>query len=349
MSNVIIPAEIKVSGRYKAIKYDKDLNEIFETPWGKNLITGAGLDFLLNATGAGSMYLHGVAGTGNGAPSLSDSTLQAYAGKYNACQSMVIEKNFTTAPYYVKVTTTHRYYPGAFGASAVNIAEFGMVFNTSSTPASINASTVVGSRSLAVNGAGTPAAVSVLPDEYLDQVWEWTWWIPASALANVSIAVDGVGTSTDTEARPACMGLSTAQGTPCWFYNGFTQGVEPAGGGNMYIARIFPVATMAEYPQATASTWAGTGPLGSAGSNIGGTYAANLICSAAAASSYTAGSYYRDYTFSWGLDNGNVSPSIGAVKVALNSMMWQVGYSPAIPKVVGKKLVLTFRLSIANV
>ena len=349
MSNVIIPAEIKVSGRYKAIKYDKDLNEIFETPWGKNLITGTGLDYLLSAAATGDMYLHAVAGTGNNPAGLSDTTLQSYAGKYSICQAMVIERNYTTAPYYVRVTTTHRYMPGSFGASAVNIAEFGMVFNGASGNTSINASTQIGSRALSVNGSGSPAAVSVLPDEYLDQVWEWTWWIPDSALATINIGVDGVSTSTNTEARPACMSLSAGVYN-CWFRSTFTQGSEPSSTGVMSIRRIFPVArTDTSQTNATASTWLSTGPLGAASAAIPGTFASNLECTAQAAAAYVNGSYYRDYTFTWGLNNGNVSPSVAVAQIGLYLMMWKVSYSPAIAKVAGKKLDLTFRLSIANV
>lgn len=349
MCKVINPLELKVSGRHKAIKYDRNLREIEETGWGKNIITGEGLDFLLSATAAGTMYLHGVAGTGNNPATITDSTLQAYAGKYSACQALTVERNYTTAPYYVKVTAAWRYYPGAFGGSSVNITEFGVVFSTANSNSGINATTKISSRALSVNGSGSPSSVAVQPDEYLDHLWEWTIWIPASALATISLSVDGVPTSTNTEARPACMGLTAADPMECWMPSGFFQGSEPAGGGQIYFNRIFPVVKMGGYTNAVSSTWVSPGPISTAGANISGTYASTLNCSSVAASTYTAGNYYRDYTFSWGLNNGNASPSIGAAKLSINAMMWQVSYSPAIAKVAGKKLDLTFRLSIANV
>ncbi|MNM06995.1 hypothetical protein D3C81_170270 [compost metagenome] len=346
MSNAIIPAEIKVSGRYRATKYDKNLCVIEETSWGKNLITGPGMDFLMGAASAGTLYLHAVAGSGNAAPSLSDSTLQAYLGKYSACQAMTVERNYTTAPYYVRITTTHRYYPGAFGASPVNIAEFGMVFSNTASNTSINGSTQIGSRALAVNGAGTPASTSIQPDEYLDQTWEWTWWIPDSALATINVEVDGTPTSTDTEARPACMGQSSGF-TLCWFYPDFSPGVEPSGGGRIGVPNIFPTLNR-NAVEAVSSSWAAQGPLGSAGDAIGGTFGAGLVCNTATAAAYTSGNYYRDYTFTWGLNNGNATPNVAGAQLGLRAMMWQVSYSPAILKVAGKKLELTFRLSIAN-
>lgn len=347
MSDVIIPAEVKVSGRYRATKYDKNLVEIEETSWGKNLITGPGLDFLLSAASAGDLYLHAVAGSGNAAPSLSDSTLQAYLGKYSACQALTVERNYTTAPYYVRITTTHRYYPGAFGATSVNIAEFGMVFNTATGNGSITGSTQIGSRGLAVNGGGTPASISVQPDEYLDQTWELTWWIPDSALATINVEVDGIPASTNTEARPACM-AATAQGVDCWFSSFFAQGSEPSTVGQMGISRIFPMNRRSASALAAGSTWTSSGVLGTAGGPIGGTFAATLECNTAAAAAYTPGNYYRDYTFTWGLNNGNAAPSVAGAQLGLRAMMWQVSYSPAILKVAGKKLELTFRLSIAN-
>lgn len=348
MSNVIVPAEIKVSARYKGIVYDRDLNEIHESAWSKNLITGPGLNFLLSATASGDCYFHAVAGTGNSPPSLSDSTLQAYAGKYSACQSVTVEKNFTTAPYFVKVTTTHRYYPGALGVSAVNISEFGMVFNVNSGNGPITATTPIGSRALSVNSGGSPAAVAVQPDEYLDQVYEQTWWIPASVLATISVAIDGVATSTSTEARPSCMNQSP-QWTDCWFMPGFAQGSEPSTVGYIRFARIFPAVRLATSQQAASSSWVSSGALNGPDVALGGTYAAAYECNTATAATYTTGNYYRDYTFSWGLNNGNTASPIAGAQLCLGLCMWKVSYSPAIAKVAGKKLDLTFRLSIANV
>ncbi|MGE8279034.1 MAG: hypothetical protein ACN6O2_01245 [Stenotrophomonas sp.] len=348
MSNVIVPAEIKVSARYKGIVYDKDLNEIHESAWSKNLITGPGLNFLLSATASGDCYFHAVAGTGNNPPSIADTTLQAYAGKYNACQSLVVEKNFTTAPYYVRVTMIHRYYPGAFGALAVNIAEYGMVFNVNSGNSPITATTPIGSRALSVNSGGSPAAVAVQPDEYMDQVYEQTWWIPASALAAISVAVDGVETSTDTEARPSCMNQSP-QSTNCWFMPGFLQGSEPSTVGYIRFPRIFPAVKLVGAQLATSSSWVSSGALNGPDVALGGTYATSYECNTVTAATYTTGNYYRDYTFSWGLNNGNTASPIAGAQLCLGLFMWKVSYSPAIAKVVGKKLDLTFRLSIANV
>lgn len=350
MFDLAIPADLKVSGKHKAIKYDLNLVEIDETPWCKNLITGVGLDFLLGAASSQAMYFHGVAGAGNASPTLADTTLQSYLGKYSACQSITVERNYTTAPYYVKIATVHRYYPGAFGSSPVNINEFGMIFNTVAGNASITGSTQVASRALSVNGSGSPASVSVLPDEYLDHHWELTVWIPDSLIGAVSIAIDGTPVSHNYEARPASMGRPESGSiNPVWFTPTFSQGLEPSTVGYCGLSRRpFPAITTGSGGDVNSSSWLSSGSLGVAEAPIGGTWASNLMANTIAAAAYSSGTYYRDYTYSWGLNNGNVSGGVSAAQLSLGCMIWKVSYSPAILKVAGKKLELTFRLSIAN-
>src|SRR5690606_10083462 len=67
--------------------------------------------------------------------------------------------------------------------------------------------------------------------------------------------------------------------------------------------------------------------------------------------SYSPGSYQRDITWVWGLNNGNFAGGIGAVRTLLQDssgtsrLTFQCGFSPAIAKDASKTLALTFRYS----
>src|SRR5690606_10175220 len=68
--------------------------------------------------------------------------------------------------------------------------------------------------------------------------------------------------------------------------------------------------------------------------------------------SYSAGSFQRDFTWIWGLANGNSGTGITAVRTTLRQsdvnssfLVFQCGFSPAIAKDASKTLALTFRYS----
>lgn len=349
MSDLMIPVSLGVRGRYKATKYDANLNIIEETAWNKNVMTNPGLDYLLSASARSTFFLHCVAGSGNNPAQQSDTTLQSYLGRYSACQAVTVERNYTVAPYFVRITTTHRFFPGAFGAGSVNVAEFGMIFNNANGGGTITAATPVHSRSLAVNSSGSPTAISVQNDEYLDVAWEWTWFVPESAAGSVNLDIDGVSTAHSYEARPACMAVTGGTAGDRWFNVQFQQGNETPATGYIQLDRIYPLILDGGTPQADTVVWGSNGALGAAAATIGGTYAENQRADTFVAATYTNGNYYRDYTASWGLNVGNVSGGMNCALLVLDAMQWKVSYSPAIAKVLNKKLTLTFRLSIANV
>lgn len=338
--------KITTTGRYKLIRYDRNLNVISETPWCKNLLTGVGLDFLLGATSSAAFQLHCVVGDGNTAPAIGDTTLTSYLGKYSACQALVDDKKYDTPPYHVRYTTTHRFWPGSLGSSPVNIAEVGMIFGTAYS--SINASTPIGSHALTVDNLGNPTSVPYdAANEYLDVVWEWTWLVPDSVTGTLSADIEGVPTATDWEIRPARMNASIGSTQPRgWGGGRIIQGSEPGTTGFIEVHRPYPFVTTTSSP--ANATWASDGEIQSASQGITGTYNNNLVPNTFTFSPYTNGNYYRNMTMFWGMNNGNAAGGISAVQIGMDFGQWQVGYDPAIPKDGTTNLELSFRLSIAN-
>src|SRR5690606_19965582 len=105
--------------------------------------------------------------------------------------------------------------------------------------------------------------------------------------------------------------------------------------------RPFPVVYPGSNGNGNSSSWVSNSPIGVAEAPIGGVYASTLEPNTVAAEAYSAGTYYRDYTYTWGLNSGNVSGGVAAAQVGLGCMIWKVSYSPAIAKVAGEKLELT--------
>lgn len=342
---------VKARGlRYKMIVRDRDMNPVSESEWCKNLLTGVGLDYMLGATSSDVVFLHCVVGAGNAAPSISDTTLASYLGKYSAAQALSVDRQYVSSPYSLKYTTTHRFWPGALGSSPVNVAEVGMVFSSSSSAAAINASTQIGSRALVVDGLGAPTTVPYDPaEQYLDVVGEWEWVIESSVTGVVSLDINGVPTDHDYEVRPAFIGSSMGSsiGAPDFGWNDgyLSQGSEPSTQGSISVRRPWPSLGFSHVP--SGSTWASSGVLQSGTQGISGTYSPPLRPNTFDFSSYTNGSYQRDMTAFWGMTNGN-DGGISAVQLAMNFGAWQISYDPPIAKDATRNLTLTFRISMAN-
>lgn len=349
---------VKCRGRFRAIKHTghtfdelgnvvKYGDVIEETPFGDNKITLTGFNRMLGRApasgGSGSMgSVIFVAGSGNTTPAESQSTLVSYVGKTNTHVSTTTTRNVTpdgSGNVMWRVTMRVTFNPGSLGTGSKNIAEAGIVMEGISI-GSVNGSTLVGARGLLVDGGGSPTTVSVNADvEYLDLIWEYTEWIPASVTGTVSLTIDGATVVHDYEVRP------------CWFEN--TGGSYNNRGwqnmGALTGPALSATRTVGTYDKANANTVALEGPLGALyGANPGGTYAdANMPVSMTLAA-YTTDSKYRDVTMVWTPLYGNVAGGIGAVRVHMGHSQWQVSYSPKIAKINTKQLNLTFRITMAN-
>src|SRR5690606_17397750 len=102
---------------------------------------------------------------------------------------------------YLSTTVSTQVVPGAFGVSAVNIAEAGFTVNQT-TLAGVDATTNLYSRGLLVEGGGLPTTVAVQPDEYLDMLWEHKVNVPYDSTGSFNLDMDGVPTPFDFTVRP---------------------------------------------------------------------------------------------------------------------------------------------------
>lgn len=177
----------------------------------------------------------------------------------------------------------------------------------------ISPTNAIFSRALIVDSEGNPTTVTVLSDEYLEVIYLFDVYPPLTD----SIA-DGVvisGNSYDTITRACLVGsidAATVLRQGFTVYNG--------------IAYTGTISTITGAP--------------------GGT---NSATTDVFASAYSAGSYYRDMNYRWGLSIGNIG-GVRSVRwtVARGSTSgtdFQTQFTPAIPKTDEDILTLVFRVS----
>lgn len=170
----------------------------------------------------------------------------------------------------------------------------------------------VWSRALILDGLGNPTSISVAADEALDVSYELRLFVNNSDQTG-SIVISGVTYSTTL--RPA--DITTR----------IQNGADVVGG---------PVTS-------SSIVWAMSGPLGAITGAPSGT--AGLSPASKTLQTYSNGSYTRDIVFTWGLTEGNASGGVGALYIYNAVGVWQIGFSPSIPKDATKILTLTFRYS----
>ena len=337
---------VELQGRYKAIKHkghkfdDKgeliEFGEVIEeTGWGKNIITLIGINALLSGSGV-AMWT--VAGTGNATPSEANTVLASYAGKQTTRPiALVVTRQTNPATeLYIKFVERTTFNPGAFGGSAVNIAEAGKTFGQP-TLGSVNSSTTVFSRGLLVDSGGSPTTISVAPDEYLDIVWEFTIYVPYDTTGTVSLTIDGVPTDHTYFVRPIRL-----DGIPG---PGYSWGIPMVGGVGTSALTISNITTTAPESYAKGFALSNTALTTPAVTPTG----AFLEATSHSSSAYVANSKQRQYNAVWSLTAGNApAPGVTIVTCTLNWPSFQVSYSPPIAKTSAKQLNLSFMLSFAN-
>lgn len=195
-------------------------------------------------------------------------------------------------------------YRFAAGVAAGNLSEIGIGWNTSGS--------VLYSRALILDSGGVPTTITVLIDEVLDATYEWRIYPP---LVDVTGTVTISGSNYDYTIRAADInqyktGVGSGWGTP-----------QPFGVSG----------EAAFFGQAAFS-----GSIGAITSQPSGTTAGASVSNAA----YTPGTLYRDLNHTYGL---GVTFPIGAIRFGGGLNMYQIGFSPVIPKNGTNQLTITFR------
>jgi hypothetical protein len=211
-------------------------------------------------------------------------------------------------------------YRFAQGAAEGNLAEVGVGTGDAT----------LFSRALIVDGGGSPTTFPVAADEFLDVAYELIVYPPLVDDVD-SITITGSG-SHDTTLRAS--NLAWARGL--YTGGGFIATADDGGSNNGINAYDGAIGAVTGSP---------------AGSVDGGNNASD--------GAYTPGNFFRDTTWSFGLDDGNFAGGIQSVAVfwgnsqpvsvaERQSMEFQCEFDPAIPKDNTAQLSLVFRLAWAR-
>jgi hypothetical protein len=205
----------------------------------------------------------------------------------------------------------------AQGAAAGNLAEVGI-----GTSASNGANLF--SRELIRDGVGSPTTITVQGDEFLDVVYEHRLYPADLVDVNGNVTISAVNYTTVSR----------------------TSHAGPGGSNNWKV----PYALVSTGSPLIAIAY--NGALGAVTAQPSGTSSGATSFSQAA---YTNGNFYRDDTWTWGLNAGNVAGGITAIDIPFGSFAGQssigasqMSFSPAIPKDNTKVLAITFRRSLAR-
>lgn len=309
----------QLAGRFKFEAFKPDANGV-EIPgtrrvaadWFDNLITDNGLDLL----GAGGNYNSTIlvacrVGTGSTAPATTDTGLVSHLAATTTEQA-----NSTgvqgTAPYFGWRRKTWRF---ALGAVVGNVAEVG-IFNA------LTGGTMF-SRAL-IEAAGVPTTITILADEQLDVVYELRNYAQVGDTAWGPVTISGVDYS--GVVRAAFVTDATTTGS--WF---------PGVSGLGYTGLIMGLGTsmVGAFVYATQTLGPITGqPAGTRYENF-----------SRAASAYVSGTYYRDHTLVWDLNEGNAPGGVGSFRTNTSFGAYQLSITPLIPKDATKRLTLYVRIS----
>jgi hypothetical protein len=264
----------------------------------KNMITDAGL----NRIGTSSDWLiYCQVGTGATPASAGDTTLAAFLG--GTINRIATNSSLpATAPHYVQITNTYRFLPGE---AAGNLAEVGIGWGS---PGDLF------SRALILDVGGSPTAITVLPDEYLDVSYQFRYYAPASD-ATGTINLGGIDYAWTARAAGA-----SSDGP-------WAIGINGTAGDNSGSVEAL-----------SGSIGAVTGyPSGSSGFSAAPTF-----------DSYSSGSFERSCTITFGLGDAVFVGGLGAFVVKMGIGTYQVGFSPKIPKTSEQVLTLDLNHSWAR-
>lgn len=301
-------APLGLSGEYTIKKYKVGFKEPIQVvgPF-SNLITNWGLDAIGSAS-INSSYIY--VGTSTATPAFTDIQLGAYLGRSDLDTGTPSVYHGGAPNYEYSSTFSKRFNPGA---ATGNLTEVGFGDDGALTPTPLYK---LFSRALIVDGVGSPVAITVLADEYLDVSFTIRAY---PVLTDKTDVIDISGTSHTIVSRPVNI---NAYNVSCdivgsrWGYTGLG---KPSG-------VVGFTGTAAGTPPALAAVTASnmlTEGAGSAADSIAATYGG-------------AGTYTKNCTFGWGLTVGNLDYGIRGLRSSISDQFIQnyiqATITPAIAK-----------------
>lgn len=285
-----------VAGRYLIEAVCADGARRTVADWFDNLITDAGLN-LLGTSGA---FDRCHVGSGTTTPAPTDTAMVT-----PVATALTIETELhgvqSSVPYFGWHRTTWRFNPGeADGA----LSELG-----------VGTATGLFSRALIKDGAGSPVAITILPEEYLDITYECRLYPP---LDDVLLTIDIGGTSHDVILR-AC----DVTGTP------WQPSTLAANGAVGLLSATCFNGTIGDIDE---------NPIGLSG-----------VPSSIIQRAYVSASHSTTFELHFGLDNGNVAGGILSLRFGQQSLgTFQAEFDPVIPKDNTKTLMLPVTIAWAR-
>ena len=183
---------------------------IQQTYPGRNTMCNSGFGRIFSNQAPWSQsYVMFVAGTSNAAPNQTDTVMADIVGSTanQHVSSEMIASNVDPAagPLYRKFRFRRTFTPGNFGASPVNLARGGIVNCAGSESQAVLRTRPLLACGLYRNANGDPTTITVLPDEYLDQIWEYTEFLSDNITGTVTIDVNSVPTNFNYTIRPSAI------------------------------------------------------------------------------------------------------------------------------------------------
>lgn len=287
-----------------------------ESPWFSNLILDNGLD-IIGGVGVVSGATHKIVavGTGTATPAVGQTALSSLLASTSSIQSATQQTN-SVSPYEMTKTWVFRF---GQGDAEGNLTEVGIGVSTSA----------LFSRELIRDASGDPTSFPVASDEFLDVTYQLQVFPP---LTDVEDSVSISGVTHDVVMRASNVGSDSA--VAGW-----------------RLSASQSSSFQAAFSSSLTSKDAWNGAIGAitgapSGSSSDATSRSN--------SSYTAGTFRRDVSLTWGLDNGNLTDGISATRIQFGdttiseSACFQCSYDPAIDKDATKILTLNYRISWAR-
>ena len=316
-ANISLPPA-KVKGRYKLTVRKPNGDIRLETDWFDNLITNNGLDELITLNGSGSSWARYCRiGSGSTTPSFTDVALDSQYASTGTIQTRTISY-VTGPPAHISHTVVYRF--DAIGAGVTRtITEIG-VSSGSATP--------LISRALILDTSGNPITITMIEGEVLDATYQYDYYF--ALMTNdytQTITIDSVTYTVTWRAS------STSSSSYAQFGAADT-------GSNSTLS-----------PQSGYYAYFHSGTIGAVTTTPSGTASASIT---SVASTYATGSYQRTFTWSLGLNDANYVGGIGAVRfnntgiTSYNTMRYQCGFSPNIPKTENDTMKISATISVAR-
>lgn len=290
----------EAAGTYQVIVKTADGRVKYKSQEFKNLIVNTGIDrFMGNNIWDDWAYC----GTGGTAPAVTDVGMQSYLAETNDRLVDDTESTYTAPRYMVRKII----YTFPVGGVVGNVAEVGIGWKNGSTR-------LVFSRSLVVDGGGSPTTITVLASEQLTIVYRFYVKVPD---ADTTFSVTDNGVTYTVTARQL---FRSDYASFERLRYGFWGDISGSRSGQTASTDVLPPENGSFTP----------------GSN-GTTNSATL-------GAYTAGSFTRTINFPYGGAFANFTGGIGSACAFTGNGVgvWAFSFSPKINKIAGQSLTLSF-------